>query len=85
MCLVTQPYPTLRPHGLQPTSLLCPWDLPGKKPRAGCHFQLQGIFQTQGSNPRLLHLLYWQVDSLPLCCLGKYPPCTSVTDPNVLK
>ena len=30
----------------------------------GCHFQLQGIFQTQGSNPRLLHFLHWQVDFL---------------------
>ena len=27
----------------------------------GCHFFLQGIFLTQGSNPGLLH---WQVDSL---------------------
>ena len=25
-----------------------------------------GIFLTQGSNPSLLHLLHWQVDSLPL-------------------
>ena len=25
------------------------------------------IFSTQGSNPHLLCLLYWQVDSLPLC------------------
>ena len=31
----------LRPHGLQPTRLLCPWDFPGKR---GCHFLLQGIF-----------------------------------------
>ena len=30
----------------------------------------QGIFLTQGSNPRLLHLLHWQVDSLPLSHLG---------------
>ena len=29
----------------------------------GCHFLLQGIFSTQGSNP---HLLHWQADSLPL-------------------
>ena len=29
----------------------------------GCHFLLQGIFPTQGSNPCLLH---WQADSLPL-------------------
>ena len=28
-----------------------------------CHFLLQGIFPTQGSNLRLLH---WQMDSLPL-------------------
>ena len=27
-----------------------------------CHFLLQGIFLTQGSNPRLLCLLHWQVD-----------------------
>ena len=29
----------------------------------GCHFILQGIFPTQGSNPCLLH---WQADFLPL-------------------
>ena len=32
-----------------------------------CHFLLQGIFLTQGSN---LHLLYWQVDSILLHHLG---------------
>ena len=53
---------SLRPHGLQPASLLCPWDSPGKNTGAGCHFLLQGIFPTQESN---LHLLHWQVDSLP--------------------
>ena len=41
----------------------CPWDFPGKNTGAGCHFLLQGIFVTWGSNPWLLH---WQVDSLPL-------------------
>ena len=29
------------------------------------NFLLQGIFPTQGSNPHLLHLLHWQVGSLP--------------------
>ena len=29
----------------------------------GCHFLVQGVFLTEGSNPRLL---YWQADSLPL-------------------
>ena len=56
-----------QPHGLQPTRLLCPWDSPGKKPGASCHFLLQRIFPTQGSNPGLLH---WQVNSLPLSHQG---------------
>ena len=32
---------------------------------SGCHFLLQGIFPTQGSNSSLLHLLYWQTGALP--------------------
>ena len=32
----------------------------------GCHTLLQGIFPIQGSNPCLLCLLHWQVDSLLL-------------------
>ena len=27
----------LRPHGLQHTRLLCPWDFPGKNTGVGCH------------------------------------------------
>ena len=42
--LVAQSCPTLRPHGLQPTSLLCPWNFPDKDTGVGCHFLLQGIF-----------------------------------------
>ena len=41
---------SLQPHGLQPTRFLCPWDSPGKNTGVGCHFLLQGIFPTQGSN-----------------------------------
>ena len=37
----------------------------------GCHALLQGIFPTQGSNPRLLHFLHWQEGSLPLAPPGK--------------
>ena len=37
----------------------------------GCHFLLQGIFPTQGLNPRLLHLLHGQADSLPVTPPGK--------------
>ena len=46
---------SLRPHGLSPAKLLCPWDSPGKNARVGCHTLLQGIFLTQGLNPGLLH------------------------------
>ena len=31
---------TLRPHGLQPTRLLRPWDFPGKSTGVGCHHLL---------------------------------------------
>ena len=37
----------------------------------GCLFLLQGFFPTQGLNPSLLHLLHWQVGSLPLMPPGK--------------
>ena len=46
---------SLGSHGLQPTRLLCPWNSPGKNTGVGCHFLLQGIFLTLGSNPGLLH------------------------------
>ena len=51
--------------------ILCPWNFPGKNTGVGCHFLLQGIFPTQGSNQYLLHLLHWQADSLPLAPIGK--------------
>ena len=59
------------PHRLYPTRLFCPWDSPGKNTGVGCHALLQGIFLTQGSNPRLLCLLLWQAGSLPLAPPGK--------------
>ena len=62
-----QSHPTLRPSGLKPTRLLCLWNFPGKTTDVGCHFLLQGIFPTQGSNPRHLSLLH----SLPLATPGK--------------
>ena len=47
----------LRPRGLQPTRLLCPWDSAGKNTGVGSHVLLQGIFPTQGLNPHLLPLI----------------------------
>ena len=65
---VTKLCPTLlRPPGLYPTRLLCPWNFPGKNTGVGCHFLLQEIFLTQGSNS---HLPQRHADSLPLSHLG---------------
>ena len=55
------------PMDCSPARLLCLWDFSGKNIGMGCHFLLQGIVPGQGSN---LHLLYWQVDSLPLSYKG---------------
>ena len=50
---------------------ICPWHSSDKNTGVGCHALLQGIFPTQGSNPHLLSLLYWQVGSLPVASPGK--------------
>ena len=55
-----QSCPTLRINGLQPTSLLYPWDSPGKNTGVGSQSLLRGIFSTQRSNLCLLCLLHWQ-------------------------
>ena len=48
--------PTLcDPHELQPARLLCLWNSAGKNTGVGGHILLQGIFPTQGLNPRLLN------------------------------
>ena len=41
--------------GTVTTRLLCPWNFPGKSTGVGCHFLLQEIFLTQGSNLVLPH------------------------------
>ena len=69
-------FDSLRPHGLQPTRLLCPCDFPGKSTGVGCHFLLQGIFLTQGSNPGLPHCSQMLLPSEPL---GK--SCPTLCDP----
>ena len=49
---------SLRPHGLQPARLLCPWDAPGEDTGVGWRFLLQGMFPTEGSNLRFQRLLH---------------------------
>ena len=61
---------SLQPHGLWSTKLLCPWDFPSKNAAVGCHFLLWEVFPTQDLNLSILHLLHWEVDSLPLSHFG---------------
>ena len=42
-----------------------------KNTGVGCRALLQGVFPTQGPNPRLSCLLHWQMGSLPLVPPGK--------------
>ena len=55
-------------------------DSPGNDTGVGCHFLLQGIFPTQGSNPCLLRLLHRLVGSLTLA-----PPGMSMSPLNNVK
>ena len=50
------------------TRLLHPWNFPGKNTEVGCHFLLQGIFPTQGSNPILPHYCLSHQGSPALHC-----------------
>ena len=62
---------SLQPHGLHSARLLSTWDFPGKNTGVDCHFLLQGIFLTTGSNSSFLCPLHWKADSLPLSQLLK--------------
>jgi len=57
-----------------PWTIACQAPLSLEFPRqeywSGLHLLFQGTFLTQGSNPHLQCLLYWQEDSLPLSYLG---------------
>ena len=55
-CLDSKSCPTPLQHlRLEPTRLCCPLDFPGKNIAVGCHFLIQRISLTQGSNLDLLH------------------------------
>ena len=55
-CMHGQLCPTL----CNPTMLLCPWNFPGKNTgEMSCYLLLKRIFLNQGSNPCLLHFLFW--------------------------
>ena len=72
MCTVTTVCPTLcNPVDCSFPDSSVHGDFLGKNTGVGCYALLQGIFPIQVSNPHLLHLLHWQVGSLPLVPPGK--------------
>ena len=54
---------SLRPHGLLPTRLLCPWSFPGKDTGVGCHSLSRGSSwprdQAQGSHIESRFFTIW--------------------------
>ena len=75
---------------LQPHGLYSPWNSPGQNTGVGSLSLLQGIFQTQGSNPGLLHcrqiLPCWASREAPLRGAGviyENSQCSWACDINV--
>ena len=57
LCVCSVMSNSLRPHGLQPARLLCPWNFPGKSTAVGYYSLLQSIVPTRGLNTCLNKLL----------------------------
>ena len=68
---------SLRPFGLEPTRLFCPWHFPGKNTGVGSHSLLHRIFLTQGWNPGLPHC------RLILYCLSQGVWCSLLSHSTV--
>ena len=72
---------SLRPHGPEPSKLLCPWNSPGKNTGVDSHSLLQGIFLDPGIKAKPPTL---QADSLLSEPQGK-PKNTGVGSPSLLQ
>ena len=56
-----------RPHGLQPTRLLCPWDFPGKSTGVGCHCLLRRRWLVTIIRICSLKNIYWSLYCVSHC------------------
>ena len=63
-CSVPQSCPTLRPCGLKPASILCPWNFPGRNTGVGCLSLLQ-------------NLCFWREWVIQKTAPQGWPPCFS--------
>ena len=82
---VTQSCPTLCDSmdcRLPDSSGNSPWSFSGKNTGVGCHFLLQGIFPTQGSNPGLHHCRQTLYPLLLLLLLSRFSRVQLCTTPQ---
>ena len=64
---------SLKPHGLKPARLLCPWNFRGKNTGEGCHAPPPGDLPNPQIEPvSLVSYVRWQADCLPLRHLGNW-------------
>ena len=58
-------FDSLWPHEPQPSSLLCPWDSPGRHTTVDCHFLLQALLlpgsKVERMVPRIYLLTVWEL------------------------
>ena len=54
-----------RPHGLQPTRLLCPWDFPGKSTGLYLHTIYSSLLSPPPSSRYVLNIFFWFLN----CCV----------------
>ena len=59
-----------RPHGLQPTRLLPPWDFPGKSTGVGCHCFLRGDTLTRCFSKNQFMWLWGWLGKSEICRAG---------------
>ena len=69
---------SLRPYGLYPAGLLCPWDSPGENTRVGFRTLPQGNFLTEHMSPEAPAL---QAGSLPLSHQGSQAQFLAISLP----
>ena len=65
------------PMDCSPPGSFCSWDFSGWNAGVGCHFLLQGIFQTQESNLPLLHCKFFTAEP------SREPSLSSILNANL--
>ena len=71
-----------RPHELQPSRLLCPWDFPGKSTGVGCHCLLQRITADSLEHLQLVEMSPHSLVSLHYAVFWRCLPASEAAPSN---